>query len=376
LAAIFSSKPLSRYASRALQEITQNVEILSDYSLKVELKRPFARFPEMLADAQTLLVPANETHFDLPSGSGPFELCSLSKIEIVMQRRKSVESSTNPGLVDQLRFMIPETVPLTTTEIMRKKIDFFPFVYLADPENLPTTFSRLSISSQRIRSVILNIPQFEVRRALATCLNKDALMRHPFLKNDTRRFDYALPLGIEGFAPESGHVIEPACIPYSGKIQPPIKFLSNHQEPGSFEFMVSFADNWGKKAGLNISPEQITYSSGPERISSHKYDIALLGIGPKGPLADGLFLEFVKGGTPRSVLSFVIPKIDKAYETYAKRVTENDLSLYSAERSIRDSFVAIPLGIQTLTVHFNRKWKKFSLTTTASGVMNLSQIEN
>ena len=133
--------------------------------------------------------------------------------------------------------------------------------------------------------------------------------------------------------------------------------------------------DWAARANVPLGIETVDTSELPARLSGKKYDIAMIGIGPKSPLAEGLFLEFVNGGSERSVIGFRSARVDRAYEKYLSAGPSESLNaVREVEKEIRADYLAVPMAMQTLTFYIPKEWANFSQSTSLTGVFDLTHV--
>lgn len=362
----------SMYVSDSVRRLVKKVKIVDARTIEVLLKRPYSMFPSLLSDFKNIVVQEDETMSPWPSGSGVFEVCYRSPKTIIIQRRRNPAAVS--GEVQQIRYVVPETAAVNSKYIAEKEISFFPFISVSDIDSIAKNYSRFRFLSQRVKALILNIPDAGVRKALATCVDRDALIRHPFLSDSSYKYDFMLANGVENFS--NGATINTACAPYKGpKLKKAVTFISFYDMPGANEFMEYFLKGWAARANVPLDMEKVSTADLPARLSAKKYDIALIGIGPKSPLAEGLFLEFANGGSERSVIGFRSAHVDRAYEKYlAAGPSESLNAVREVEKEIRADYLAVPMAMQTLTFYLPKDWENFSQSTSLTGVFDLTHL--
>ncbi len=371
LRVMFEPGVKSLYVSDSVRRLVKKVKVVDDKTIEVSLKRPYSRFPSLLSDFKNIVVHEDETMSPWPSGSGTFEICYRSPKTIIIQRRKS--PATPSAEVQQIRYVAPESIPVTSKYIIDNAISFFPFISVSDIDVIAKNYTRYRFLSQRVKAVIFNVPDFNVRKALASCTDRDELRHHPFLL-DSSRYDFMLVNGVENFS--SGIPLETPCTPYKGpRLKRPLNFISFYDMPGAKEFMESYVKDWAARANVPLGIETVDTSELPARLSGKKYDIAMIGIGPKSPLAEGLFLEFVNGGSERSVIGFRSARVDRAYEKYLSAGPSESLNaVREVEKEIRADYLAVPMAMQTLTFYIPKEWANFSQSTSLTGVFDLTHV--
>jgi len=372
LKVMFEPGMKSLYVSDSVRRLVKKIKVIDDKTIEVFLKRPYSMFPALLSDFKNIVVPEDETMSPWPSGSGAFEVCYRSPKTIIIQRRKS--PVTVSAEVQQIRYVLPESVPVDSKQIADNAISFFPFISVSDMEVIAKKYSKYRFLSQRVKAVIFNIPDFNVRKALATCIDRDALMQHPFLSDSSYRYDFILANGVENFS--NGVPLQTLCSPYKGsKLNKPVTFISFYDMPGAKEFMENYIKAWSIRANVPMAIETVATADLPARLSEKKYDIAMIGIGPKSPLAEGLFLEFANGGSERSVIGFSSARVNQAYEKYLSAGPSESLSaVREVEKEIRTDYLAVPLAMQTITFYIPKEWVNFSQSTSLAGVFDLTHL--
>lgn len=362
----------SLYVSDSVRRLVKKVKVVNDRTIEVLLKRPYSKFPSLLSDFRNILVHEEETMSPWPSGSGAFEVCYRSPKNIIIQRRKSPAAPS--AEVQQIRYVVPESVPVDSKYIADNAISFFPFISVSDIDAIAKKYSRFRFLSQRVKAVILNVSDVNVRKALATCLDRDALLRHPFLSDSSYKYDFMLASGVENFS--NGIPLAAACAPYKGpRLKKAVTFISFYDMPGAKEFMENYIKTWSAMANVPLDIETVSTADLPARLSGKKYDVALIGIGPKSPLAEGLFLEFANGGSERSVIGFPSARVDQAYEKYlAAGPSESLNAVREVEKEIRADYLAVPMAMQTLTFYLPKEWTNFSQSTSLTGVFDLTHL--
>lgn len=372
LRVMFEPGTKSLYVSDSVRRLVKKVKAVDDRTIEVLLKRPYSKFPSLLSDFRNIVVHEDETLSPWPGGSGAFEVCYRSPKAIIIQRRKSPAA---PGLeVQQIRYVVPEAARVDSRYIAEKEISFFPFISVTDIDAVAKNYSRFRFLSQRVKAVVFNVPDPDVRKALATCLDREALIRHPFLSDSSYKYDFMLANGVENFS--NGIPVVAACAPYKGpRLKKPVTFISFYDMPGAKEFMEAYLKGWAARANVPLDMETVPTSEIPGRLSDKKYDIAMIGIGPKSPLAEGLFLEFANGGSERSVIGFPSARVNRAYEKYlAAGPSESLNAVREVEKEIRADYLAVPMAMQTLTFYIPKNWINFTQSTSLTGVFDLTHL--
>lgn len=367
LGVIFDPSIQSLYDNKKIKSIVNNVTIIDSRTIVVKLKIPYDKLPKLLSDSRTIVIRKEDIINSDPIYSGDFKICYRDEHVISVQR---INYDLDDKLIHQIDFIAIREAPLNINKAKSLGIDIAVNINSKISKTNSKKYRVVQFLSPRVAVMVVNISDRMIRKSLVSCFNKRNFLNHPHLKGNITPTKTLIPLGFDNFSP-SGNEKSEKCIPFSGKNKKAVSFLSFHNEQGGHKFIEDFVKKWSKYANLKIVADISSFDDFPVKtLKGNDYDVGFFAIGPTSPVADSIISLFVSQ-SHRKVISYTVPDIDYRYSLY---LDGDESQISSIEQSIRDEYIAFPLGRYSYRYIIPKNWSGFRLASALTGIIDFSSI--
>lgn len=337
------------------------IKLINNNCLKQTFKKANFNYLNLLSKIENAPT-INSKNPKVENGLGSYELVSLDKDSIRLDRKKKIDNAFN-----SIRFINIDSFDQSNLEQV-EDFNYIPINRI--PESIKNEYKSFEITYLATGVLVLNIENYEIRNRLFNCLNIQ-LFRSAIVPGKTNFIDIAslLPIGIKGSIPG---LINQSCL--FDKTDKHLKLKFKIWEDVDLGKLSEVMNDLKLKTGLDVKIITRKYSDLLQDIYSRKDDIFPILFDTKVTEYEPFFESLAYGN--KRVIKYSYSEIDQLYNLLLNEsnLKKKSMIAYNLQQEILSKKIVIPLMQKKRTLYYPLKVKSLDISDDFMGFPDVKKL--